>query len=289
MAFAGMIFVAVFLALILGLLFFMLIFIILSIILKRKGRKKNSRKLKIAGNVVLVLGILCAIPVAVIAWNIIWGHYFREVTLPDETTKWVSVKDLNRMWELVESDDTVDISELEKLVKKSPELVHYLDANRRCLLEHGLEAGSFETVELALEYGASFDNPERYEHMAYVDCSMDEYMGMVSYRSITEDDLKILNKMFEVGAKSDYTELKPRVYSNAFGQAVWAVLYNDESVTDLEIEFLQVLVDNGLDEDEHLVLYEEKGNNISYSDSEHYEGVKKDGNYEAVMKLMGRK
>ncbi len=288
MAFAGMIFVAIFLALILGLIFFMLLFIILSIILKRKGKKKNSRKLKIAGNVVLVLGILCAIPVAVIAWNIIWGHYFREVTLPDETTKWVSVNDLNRMWELVESDDTVDISELEKLIKKSPELVHYLDANRRCLLEHGLKAGSFETVELALEYGASFDNPERYEHMAYVECSMDEYLDMVSSRSITEDDLKILNKMFEVGAKSDYTESDPLVYSNAFGQAVWAVLYNDESVTDLDLEFLQVLVDNGLDEDEHLILYEEKGDNIHYSDSENYEGVKKDENYEAVMKLMGR-
>lgn len=288
MAFAGMIFVAIFLALILGLIFFMLLFIILSIILKKKGKKKNSRKLKIAGNVVLVLGILCAIPVAVIAWNIIWGHYFREVTLPDETTKWVSVEDLNRMWELAKSNDTDDISELEKLINKSPELVHYLDANRRCLLEHGLMAGSFETVELALKYGATFDNPERYEHTAYVDCSMDEYLEMVSSRSITEDDLKILNKMFEVGATSDYVESDPLVYSNAFGQAVWVVLYNDESVTDLELEFLQVLVDNGLDEDEHLVLYEEKGNNISYSDSEYYEGVKKDENYEAVMKLIGR-
>lgn len=288
MAFAGMIFIAIFLALILGLIFFMLLFLILSIILKKKGKKKNSRKLKIAGNVVLVLGILCAIPVAVIAWNLIWGHYFREVTLPDETTKWVAVKDLNRMWELVDSNDTVNISELEKLIKKSPELVHYFDANRRCLLEHGLMAGSFETVELALEYGATFDNPERYEHMAYVDCSMDEYLGMVSSRSITEDDLKILNKMFETGATYDYVQSDPLVYSNAFGQAVWAVLYNDEAVTDLELEFLQVLVDNGLDEDEHFLLYEEKGNNIHYSDSENYEGVKKDENYEAVMKLIGR-
>ena len=164
-------------------------------------------------------------------------------------------------------------------------MVYYRDANRRGLLDHGLILGNYDMVELAIQYGARFDDPEMYQYRAYTKCSTEEYLDNIYNRPLTENDVKLLRKLTEE-ASTDYILDNPLVYSNAFGQAVWVVLYNDETVTDIEIEFLEVLIEHGIDSDEYLLLYEEMGNNISYSDRVF--SVEKDENYEKVMEMIGR-
>lgn len=233
----------------------------------------------------LVLGIVCAFPVVIVAGYFAYTRMFDEVTLPDGSVKIVSENDVERLWELIEENTDESVVLLAELLEKDSDLVYYRDANRRGLLDHGLKLGNYEMIELAIQYGASFDAPAMYEYRSRIKCSMEEYFDNIYYRPLTEDDVKILRKLTEE-ASTDYVLEKPLVYSNAFGQAVWVILYNDELVTDIEIEFLKVLIDHGIDSDEYLLLYEEMGNNISYSDREF--SVIKDENYEKVMVMIGR-
>lgn len=278
MAFAGMFLLAIFIAIIAGLVIFTLLFLILAFIFKKKGKKKTGR-------VMLVLGIICAIPLVIVIGYFAYTRMYDKVTLPDGSEKIVLEKDVDRMWELIDENTDDSVALIAELLEKDPDLVYYRDANRRGLLDHGLKLGNYEMVELALQYGASFDEPTMYEYRTNTKCSMEEYLDNIYYRSLTEDDVKILRKLTEE-ASTDYIIEKPLVYSNAFGQAVWVILYNDEMVTDIEIDFIKVLIEHGIDSDEYLLLYEEMGNNISYSDREF--SVEKDENYEKVMVMIGR-
>ncbi len=278
MAFAGMFLLAIFIAIIAGLVIFTLLFLILAFIFKKKGKKKTGR-------VMLVLGVICAIPLVIVVGYFAYTRMYDKVTIPDGSEKLVLEKDVDRMWELIEenTDESVDL--IAELLEKNSDLVYYRDANRRGLLDHGLIRGNYDMVKLAIQYGASFDDLEMYQYRSCAKCSMEEYLDNIYNRPLTENDVKLLRMLTEE-ASTDYILNNPLVYSNAFGQAVWVVLYNDETVTDIEIEFLEVLIDHGIDSDEYLLLYEEMGNNISYSDRVF--SVVKDENYEKVMAMIGR-
>lgn len=286
MAFMGMVFGTIFIILLMIHIFLMLIFFVLTAVLKIVGRKKENKKIKIAGNVFFVLGIMFAVPIIAMIIYFVFHAIFTTVTLPDGKTKYVFTRNISAMNSYVETPDENSLNELEKLLEKNSSLVFYHDINRKSILDDGLETGNVDIVRIALEHGAIFDNPQRYDHMAYVANSMDYYLGSCIGRSITEDDIEIVEMMFENNVS---TELKKssEIYSNMFGKAVWAVLYNDEAVTDIELEFIRVFVDNGLSSDTELLLMDEVSGN-HYFGPEYYTNVTRNSRYDQLMDIIGK-
>lgn len=92
MAFIGLVFAQIVLTLLIIDLILTLTFFILAIVFKIFGKKRKSRKMKIAGNVFLVPGIIFAIPLLAVSGYLIFNMTFKEVevTLPDGETKYVT-------------------------------------------------------------------------------------------------------------------------------------------------------------------------------------------------------
>lgn len=265
-------------------------FFILAVVFKIVGKKKENRKMKIAGNVFLVLGILFAVPLLALIIYFVFNANFSEVTLPDGKTEYVAEQDIRAMNSYIKNPDENSLNALEKLLDKNSALVFYHDINRRSILDYGLRKGNADIVRIALEHGAIFDNPIRYEHMAYVENSMEDYLVSCVRRPITEDDLEIVEMMFEKNASTELEKDHQRrcgYCSNMFGEAVWAVLYNDESVTDTELEFLQVFMDHGLSSDSTLLLIEELPVGYGVS-SDYHDDVTRDSNYDRLMEIIGK-
>lgn len=286
MAFMGLMFATVFIVLLMIHIFLMLMFFVLTAVLKIVGRKKENKKMKIAGNVFLVLGIIFAVPIIALIIFIVFNAIFTKVTLPDGETKYVLTRNISAMDSYAETPDEKSLNALEKLLDKNSSLVFYHDVNHESVLDDGLKTGNADIVGIALDHGAIFDNPQRYENMAYVANSMDWYLEKCIGRGITEDDIEIVEIMFENNAS---TELKKSsgYYSNIFGKAAWAVLYNDEAVTDTELEFIRVFVDNGLFSDTELLLMEEVPGNYHFS-SEYHANVTKNSRYYQLMDIIGK-
>ena len=284
MAFMGMFVGTILLILLIAVILLSIIFIITAIILKIIGKKKDSKKLKITGNVFLVLGIVNIAPIIIFVGYLTYKSQFAEVELPDGKTKDVSIKSAYKVMELSRDGSDEAIEELEKLLDKNPDLVFFHDNNRESILEIGLENGDADVVKIAIEHGAVIDNPERYKHMAYVKTTMQDYFGGMTGREFTREDIEIIKILFENGADTSY---KPRVhyYSNAFGMAVWGILYNDGVVTDDELEFIQVIIDNGVTHDDALILMEDLSSNYHFSDEYHI-NITKDDNYYLLMEMI---
>lgn len=282
MAFIGMVFIVIFLIIVV----FMMVFLVTSIILKSIGKKKNRPSICAIGNIFLAISVILAIPVVIVLGNIIHNSIYEKIILPDGNYVYVSEKDINRMKELVLLEDE-GIDELVELLNEEANLVYYLDVNREGILDYGLESGNYDLVEVAVAYGAKFDDANRYEHMAYVHNSMDFYLENIIGREISYEDIEILRLMFNNKVSMEYEPAYQGVYSNLFGKAIWSVLYNDESVTDIEIEFIQVFIDNGFSEDDMLLLYDEKPSNISFS-PEYNADVVRDDNYYFLVEMIGR-
>ena len=287
MAFISMVFASIFIVLLMIIVFLMLIFLVLAIVFKIVGKSKGSRKLKIAGNVFLGLGILFSVPIIALTAYSVFNAAFEEVTLPDGETRYVLTQRISEMNSYIEAPDERSLSALEKLLDKDSSLVFYHDINHYSIIDNGIKMGNADIVRIALEHGAVFDNPERYDRMAYVSSSMDYFLGYdgCERRRITEDDVRILEMMFESNASTEVKNKHGR-YSNTFGKAVWAVLYNDRHITDTELEFIQVFVDNGAASDPEL-LFEEEVKGYNYTDI-YDTNVVKDGNYERLMDIIGR-
>lgn len=280
MAFMGLV--------LLGILIFnivlMLACFLIAIVAKSIGKKKNKKGLRTVGNVCLVLGIVLAIPLTVLFGRTIYDSKYEDTILQDGSKERVSTSDIEKMLELIHMGED-GMEELKELLEAQPNLVHYLDINHEGLLEYGLKSGDYDLVMLAIEYGAEFDNPNRYDHMAYVHNSMEDYLGNIIGRKLTNEDVQIIKLMFEKNASTSFEDQHEMMYSNIFGMAVWRVLYNDEYVSDIEIEFIQVFVDNGLSEDENFVFYEDKPDYVSFGSGYCFDVVQ-DENYEYLVHLV---
>ena len=257
----------------------------LTLILKIINRKKQDRKLKIVSNILLVFGILFELPVIAIIGFLTFEKYYTKVNLPNGDTKYVRRSDVKDMQKYAKDGDA---DELDRLLDKKGELIYSLDANYDSVLDYGLINGDAGIVEVAIDHGAVFDDPKKYDHMAYVTCSMEAYLNSCINHSITQDDVKIITLMFEKGAKTELKSLYENAgYSNVLGKAAWAVLYNDDTVTDTELEFLQVIADNGFPQDSGFVTIDELPSNHHVSSS-YRRDVVRDDNYFSVMKIVGK-
>lgn len=283
MAFIGLVFIGIFFVLLIIDLVLMRKFFTLAAEFKIARREKQNKKM--TGNVFFALGILFAMPFVAISIFLVFHACFTAVTLPDGETKYVSKRDVIVMRLYVAYPGENSINALEKLLDNNSSLIyHYV--NRESILDKGLQIGNADIVRIALEHGAIFDDPEKYEHRAYVKSSMSFYLGHCIGRTITEDDIEIVEMMFENNALTSFKK-KPSCYSNMFGEAVWAVLYNDETVTDTELAFLQVFIDHGISSDSTLLLIEEIPVGYVVS-SEYHADVARDGNYDRLMEIIGR-
>ncbi len=285
MAFIGLFFLFAFIGVLMVIFVLMLVFYIAAFLQKRAGNRTGNRKKKILGNVFLGLGLLFTLPLVGIAGFIGFHHLFDSIVLPNEETVYVLDSRVDRLQELLELTEEDATKKIDRLLEQEPHLIHYHDANHDGILDYGLNAGNAELVEIALAHGAVFDDARKFEHRAYVEGSMDEYLGNLMTRPATEGDVEIIRAMFEHGASSKLKITDNEVYSNVFGKAVWAVLYNDETVTDGELEFLQVLIENNYASDNVLVLYEDKPSNVSFGNV--HQNVRRDENYQRVMDLIG--
>ncbi|MCM1333743.1 MAG: hypothetical protein NC084_07170 [Bacteroides sp.] len=257
---------------------------VVTLILKILARTKKDRRLKIAGNVFLVIWIVFVSPfVALIGYS---GFHavFAEVTLPDgETTKYVSRGDVSRMESYINDPDEEPLRALEELLDQKSDLVFYRDVNREGILDEGIKTANAEIVRIALEHGAVFDDPVRFRRRSYEKGSMDDLIGQWRVRSVSEGDVEILKMMFERNAT---TEIKTQMdcYSTAFGEAVWAILYNDEAVTDLELELIQIFIDHNAASDGKLIVWEDVPSNYGVDSDK----VARDKNYRRLIDLIGR-
>ena len=282
MAFAGMFIGLVFLVIFVLLIIAAIAFGITAIVLKIVGKVKDNRKIKTTGNVFLTLSIISITPIVLFTGYLKFNYTFATIHLPNGGIRYASNKTAFGIIDLAYDGSDEAIAEIEKLLDKNPNLVYFHDNNRMSILDVGLENGNAKLVRTAIEHGAVIDNPERYERMAHVETSMEEYLKNMRKRDFTRDDIEIITLLFENGADTSYKfRNKVDLYSNPFGMAIWSVLYNDSVVTDDELEFIQVIIDNGITHDNELVLREELR---TYDDNPHY--VKKDDNYYLLMEII---
>ena len=288
MAFMGMAFAAAAIIFFAVLIILALVFITVAVVSKKRGRKKNSRKMEVVGNFFLGLGIACFLPVLLVGGIVVFSALTVKVNLPDEKVAYISRSKVEEL-EILRDDNFSNTDRLGELLDKTPNLIYYHDINCEGVIDMAACAGNSEAVKISLEHGAIFDDPERYDHMAYATCSVQEFLESLISRKVTEDDIEILNLMFENRAGSEYmyeggTD-SGNLYSNALGQAAFSVLYNDESVTDLELELLHIIENHGITSDPQLILYEDIPSNIFVScGNDGY--VAKDDNYRELLEIV---
>lgn len=289
MAFMGMVFGAIFIVILLTVLGIVGLCLVIGIICKIVGKIKDSKGARIAGTVFLIIALVLIAPVIAL---FAYGYFktaFVEVNMPDGSTERVYVKTVNRFRDnligYIDTGDEEYFENLESMIDDDEALLYYRDNNHRSILEYGLDAGNAEIVEYALDRGSEADSKERFEIMAYVECTWDEYLDWVANRPVTEGDVRIAQMLFDENCDTSFDTGVP-YYSNIFGKAVWAVLYNDDTVTDTEIEFLQVFIDNGWDSDPCVMPVYDAPSNY-YFGPETHEDVARDDNYYYVFDIAG--
>lgn len=282
MAFMGMFIIGIFIVMAIS----MMIFLTVAIILKIVGKKKDSPRMKLVGNIFLVLSIVLAIPVVSVTKSVIESSLFAKITFEDGTEKKVLKNKTNRLVKLASSVDEIDYKELEKLLEDEPDLIYYLDTNGEGIIDYGLENGDYELIKFALKHGAEFDSKVRYDGGIDAQNSMHFFLNERAGGEITDEHIKILKLLFDNKVSTDIKVLDKSRHSNILGSATWVVLYNDERVTDTEIEFIQVFRDNGIKEDSKLLLYEDIQDSVVNYDCEQ---LKKDDNYYKLIEMVGYK
>ena len=289
MAFMGMVFGAIFIVILLTVLGIVGLCLVIGIICKIVGKIKDSKGARIAGTVFLIIALVLIAPVIAL---FAYGYFktaFIEVNMPDGSTEKVYYKTVNRFRDnligYIDTGDEEYFENLESMIDDDEALLYYRDNNHRSILEYGLDAGNAEIVEYALDRGSEADSQERFEIMAYVECTWDEYLDWVANRPVTEGDVRIAQMLFDENCDTSFDTGVP-YYSNIFGKAVWAVLYNDDTVTDTEIEFLQVFIDNGWDSDPCVMPVYDAPSNY-YFGPETHQDVARDDNYYYVFDIAG--
>lgn len=168
MAFAGMMIVGLILVLLCTLAGIGIITLIAGIVLRVKKHKKASTVLFcISGFLlgsVLVVVILAVMP--------------KSKTVSTPSGEAVIKPSWIKKYE--NCIETHNIEELRKLVDKHPDLVYYYDQNYVMLLDYGLYNCDIAIMRIALDHGAVFDEPLRYDHMVFYS-SLDSFFSELDY------------------------------------------------------------------------------------------------------------
>ena len=168
MAFAGLMFVWIILFILGAIIFIGLLLLVIGIVLKVKKRNKSAAVLFVLSGLMLGSVLILVLLVVMPKPKTIDIPNGRAILRPS----WIAT--YKRCLE------KSDKEKLKKLVDRHPEMIYYYDANRVMLLDYGLYNCDIEIMQIALDHGAVFDEPLRYEHMIFFS-SLDSFFSELDY------------------------------------------------------------------------------------------------------------
>lgn len=235
MAFMGLMIVGIVLMAFAGVVIFTIITLIIGLVTKKKH--------KILSKVMFVLsGVGAAIIAGVLLLILIPKPEIIETPTGEVKIKQSWIKDYK------EYLSETNIEGLRKLLDKHPEMIYYHDINRVTLLDYGMYNTNVEIMELAVEYGAVFDDPLTFEHLIFEN-SFDAFLTDLGYQEredlyekgvVTEEILETVEFMIEHGASLEYEELHNKQYVNFYEEAYDWVL-SDGVMDDLDYRLLELI------------------------------------------------
>lgn len=236
MAFMGLMIVGIVLLIFLGIVIFTVATLIIGLVTKKKHKKLSK-----------VLLILSGLGVLTIAAILLYIFIPRPETIETPNGEVKIKKSLIEDYKVYL--DNRDLEGLKELLDEQPALVYYGDANRVTLIDYGMYNTDVEMMQLAVEYGAVFDNPLTYEHL-YFDNSAHSFFIRLDYPDrektelhekgvTTEDILATVEFMIEHGASLIYDENPGNFYEDAQS---WVMI--DGVMSDLDVELLELIEDN---------------------------------------------
>ncbi len=243
MAFMGIFFMFVIIGVLGFLLLMTVVFLIIGIVMKKKKKSGST--------ILFVLsGICIAIPVALILFLVLPRRI--ELKTPNGVEKvWnTEIDDIREI--VIKSNKTgeIDTKIVEKMVRKSPELIYYTDyyyaqyVDQPTLLEWAVFYEEYELAEFLIEYGAEFDNDITYEKLIY-DTSLESYFYDISSSENSKISYNVTDFMLKNGADFKNILLDSFVYE---------YIFKDRQVTADDVEVIRYLIENGAD------IYAKNGN-----------------------------
>ena len=207
------------------------------------------KKHKVASSVLLVVsGVGVAIIIGVLVF--IFGPKSEMIKTPSGEVE------LKAMWisEYRKCLDNEDIKGLREILSKHPEMIHYMDVNCVTLIDYGMYNTNVDIMELAIEYGAVFDNPMVYDRLTFYN-SFDSLFNRLDYpdwereenelheEGVTTDDIiETVQFMIVHGASLNYGKTR-YLYKSFYEEAsVWVML--DGFFSDKDKMLLELIEEN---------------------------------------------
>lgn len=240
MAFMGIFFMWIAAAVLIGLIFFALLFFVIGLILRKKH--------KIAARVMFVLaGINLLIVVGALLF--VFLPHSMTVETPDGKASlkpsWISEYN-----ELIEAND---IEGLDMLFDRHPDMIYYYDVNRVMPLDYGLYNTNIELMQCAIDHGAVFDDPLRYDHMVFCN-SLSSFFSELDYPAweksevhetgvTTDDIIETVRFAIDHGASPVYKMNNQNPYPSFYEHAEeWVKA--DGAVSPKDRELLKLIKEN---------------------------------------------
>ena len=256
------------------------------LVLGNKAKKKGSKvKLRLA-RILTVFGLLVAL------LNLSLGILgrasldLRKVNTPGGSAH-VSADTADRALDLAEDNSPEAAAELKKILDKDPDLIYYKVLGRS-VAGNALEYGNFEAVTIVTEHGFDWTKED-----FFTDGSLVFFLRKACERKITEDDVKIMDLLFERGADTALVK-KTEGYSGLFGMTAWTVLYNreyDYKISDAELGLIKSVASHAEASDPYFRFAGEepypKVKDALYT-TDAPGPVEEDQNYKDLLRLLGR-
>ena len=240
MAFAGMFLGAVFVIIIIAAYVIAFIELIIGIVLACKKKKVPA----------IILFVLSAIPAVLTVIAVaIFGYQsmYSKFDTYDGKQVTISTRDSQAMREFIKEDD---MTGLDDLLDKHPELIYYQDVNHETLLEYGLHDHNVEIMQIAIDHGAEFDAEPTFINLRY-SCSLQNFFRYDYWSFITgqsPDQPKLIegettDEMIDAARFAvDHgasTVWKAPAGTYTFADSVENWIKSDNKITDKDKEFLQ--------------------------------------------------
>ena len=243
MAFAGMMMVGVILLLLCGFVAAGIIMLISGIVLRAKRHKKSSGILFIISGIMLGM-VLVFVLLAVMPKS-------EKVPTPAGDVvirpSWIGKYE--------ECLKTHNLEELKALVDTHPDMIYYYDVNHVMLLDYGLVNCDIDIMQIALDKGAKFDDPLRYDYMVFYS-SFDAFFPELNYPEweksseelilegeTTDEMIQATAFAIEHGAKLKW-EINPEHETNNFFDkaANWVAV--DGIISETDEAFLKMIAES---------------------------------------------
>jgi hypothetical protein len=240
MAFMGLFIAGAFIAILGAIVGLGLIYFIIGLILLFKKKKKAARVFMILGGV-NIIGVIIFVAYLIMPKS-------KEIKTPN------GYAEIKPSWQRQYKNclDNHDVDSLRKLVNKHPELIYFYDNNNVMLLDYGLYNCDIDIMQIALDNGAVFDEPLRYDKMTFYS-SLDSFFSELDYPSWKRDEseltiegnttdkmLKALEFAINNGAEVSWDVYGGTQKENFYDEAlVW--VEKDGQVSDKDAELLGMI------------------------------------------------